>query len=353
MKISEIILNWYKKNKRNLPWRYTNDPFKIWVSEIILQQTRVDQGLGYYLRFIDRFPDLTSLAEADEQEVIKLWQGLGYYSRARNLHYASRQIINTLDGIFPSTYISLMKLKGVGPYTAAAIASFSFNEAVAVVDGNVSRVLSRLFALTEPINSTQGQKMLEILANELLDKDNPGEYNQGIMEFGAIQCVPGKPDCQNCPLKDKCEAMKIGAVQNFPIKLKKGVVKERYFTYLIINQGGFTYLHKRTGNDIWKQMFEFPLIEQKDHLNMEMLEKQISDYSGLNNKDFTIRSVSKPVKHQLTHRTIFAHFIHLDILKLHYEGLSEWIKISFDKISEFPLPRLIDRYMEEKGSPNV
>jgi A/G-specific adenine glycosylase len=347
MKISEIISEWYKKNKRDLPWRKTTDPYCIWVSEIILQQTRVDQGLEYYYRFIERFPDLHSLAGADEEEVIKLWQGLGYYSRARNLLFAAKQIIELYDGIFPSDYLTLLKLKGVGPYTAAAISSFSFNEPVAVVDGNVSRVLSRLFVISEPVNSTSGEKLIWKLAGEILDKKNPGEHNQAIMEFGALQCRPGKPNCHICPLQDKCEAFQIGKVQDFPVKLKKGLVKKRYFIYLIMNQSGYTYINKRTGDDIWKKMYEFPLIEQAEHMNEEGLEINIGEYAGLKKTDFSILAVSKPVKHQLSHRIIYAQFVHLKILNVQYTGHSNWKKIVSDEISKYPLPRLIDRYLEE------
>jgi len=348
MKISGIILDWYKKNRRNLPWRETNDPYLIWLSEVILQQTRVDQGLSYYQRFVEQYPDIQSLAAADEQEVIKLWQGLGYYSRARNLRTAARQVVSNHGGVFPGDRTSLLQLKGVGGYTASAVASIAFNEPVAVVDGNVARVISRLFAIEEPVNATSGGKIIEQLADELLDRQQPGEYNQAIMEFGALQCVPvaRNPNCPACPLNSHCLAFSNNSVAHYPVKIKKAKVKQRYFTYLVILHNGHTYIQQRTGNDIWKQMFEFPLIEHDGPAKPEELGGEIEKLTGLRQEGTVITRLSEPVRHQLTHRTINARFVHLRIINGAFSPPGGWKKILQEEIADHPLPRLIDRYLE-------
>lgn len=349
MKISKLLLDWYKKNKRDLPWRSVSDPYKVWLSEVILQQTRVEQGLAYYLKFTKRFPDLKMLAAADEQEVLKLWQGLGYYSRARNLLAAARQVMESYGGIFPSDYASLLKLKGVGRYTAAAVASFSSGEAVAVVDGNVLRLISRLYAISEPVNSKEGEGVVRKLATEILDRENAGEHNQAVMEFGALQCVPSNPDCGICPLNRLCEAYRMNRVKDFPVKIRKGTVKRRYFTYLLIGQSGDTYIYRRTGNDIWKELYEFPMVESEGLVTKEALFQLIAEHTGMEVGDFSLMSVSDLVKHQLTHRTIFAQFVHLTVLNPSFQGLPGWIRISSATVGDYPLPRLIDRYLEEAG----
>lgn len=372
MKISDIIIDWYKKNKRNLPWRESHDPYRIWLSEVILQQTRVDQGLAYYHRFVAQYPDVFSLAAADEQAVMKLWQGLGYYSRARNLLTAARQIVNNHNGVFPGERTSLLQLKGVGAYTASAVASIAFNEPVAVVDGNVARVLSRLFTIEEPVNTRAGEKMIEQLAEELLDRQQPGEYNQALMEFGALQCVPANrrrsrsalapsqspptqaapsstvptPNCPACPLNIQCLAFSQNNVDRYPVKLKKVKVKQRYFTYLVISHNGYTYIQQRTDNDIWKQMFEFPLIEHDAPIKPEALGREIERFTGLQQKDAEITGLSEPVRHQLTHRTINARFVHLRVLDGGFSPPRRWRKILPEEIADHPLPRLIDRYLE-------
>ncbi|MCJ7715495.1 MAG: A/G-specific adenine glycosylase, partial [Anaerolineales bacterium] len=228
MKNGGIIRGWYEKNKRDLPWRRTRDPYKIWMSEVILQQTRVNQGTKYYLRFIKSFPDVTALARADEDEVLKLWQGLGYYSRARNLHQAAKSVVEQMKGEIPGSYADLLKLKGVGGYTASAIASICFREPRAVVDGNVSRVIARLYGMDEPINSTRGGKLINSLAHDLLDRNDPGTHNQAMMEFGALQCVPVSPDCEKCPLMNYCEAWATGRVNLLPVKIPKLKPVERW-----------------------------------------------------------------------------------------------------------------------------
>ncbi len=346
MKISEIILEWFKKNKRVLPWRETKDPYPVWISEIILQQTRVNQGLEYYHAFMKRFPDVASLAAAREQDVIRIWQGLGYYSRARNLHAASKQVMEDFGGKLPGDYESLLSLKGIGPYTAAAIASISSNEAVPVVDGNVARVLSRLFAVEEPVNSTLGAKRLRELAFALLDLADPGEYNQAVMEFGALQCIPGKPDCLSCPLADYCEALKKKKVDRYPVKLKKVKMRVRFFTYFILRQEDYTYINKRSGNDIWKNLFEFPCSEHKGEILPESYATLVADLMRLKENAFRITGISGIIKHQLTHQRIFARFVHVRILEPSFEASSDYIRISFAELQDYPLPRLIERYLE-------
>ena len=250
-----ILLDWYERHGRDLPWRRTNDPYLVWISEIILQQTRVAQGLDYFLRFVGRFPDLPSLATAGEDEVLKLWQGLGYYSRARNLHAAAKSMA---DG-FPRTYEGVRALKGVGDYTAAAICSISYGLPYAVVDGNVYRVLSRWLGLELPVDSTAGKKEFARVAAELLDREHPGLYNQAIMDFGALQCVPVRPDCPACPLSASCAAYRDGRVAQLPVKQHKTIVSERFFTYIYVRMGAYTYIHKRRGDDIWKKLFDLTL----------------------------------------------------------------------------------------------
>ncbi len=253
MKFHKKLITWYLQNKRSMPWRETTDPYHIWLSEIMLQQTRVAQGLPYYLAFTKSFPTVFDLANASEDEVLKLWQGLGYYSRARNLHATAKYVANELQGEFPDNYKDLLQLKGVGDYTASAIASICFNEVVPVVDGNVYRVLSRHFGIDTPINSTKGIKEFKELAIELIDHEDPANYNQAIMEFGALQCKPKSPYCIVCPLNESCEALKTGKVDMLPVKLKKQKIKNRYFNYLIFSiNDQHTIIQQRTGNGIWK-----------------------------------------------------------------------------------------------------
>ncbi|HYG16163.1 MAG TPA: A/G-specific adenine glycosylase, partial [Bacteroidia bacterium] len=261
MSFNKIIESWYALNKRDLPWRNTRDPYKIWLSEVILQQTRVNQGMPYYHKFIEKYPDIAAMAGAHEDEVLKLWQGLGYYSRARNMHQAAKMITYELNGKFPITYTDILKLKGVGSYTAAAIASIAGNEPVAVVDGNVYRVLARYFGIDTPIDSTEGRKTFLKLANELINTENPATYNQAVMEFGALQCKPQNPDCGVCPLKISCIALKQKRVDALPVKSKKTAVKARYFNYLFFEKPGFAHLQKRGQTDIWANLYEFPLAE--------------------------------------------------------------------------------------------
>src|ERR1041385_985871 len=256
MDFSQILLSWYARNRRDLPWRKTRDPYKIWLSEVILQQTRVQQGLPYYLAFVKKCPDVKKLAAAPEDEVVKLWQGLGYYSRARNLHAAAKMVVKDFAGKFPGNYEDLRKLKGIGDYTAAAIASLSFDERKAVVDGNVYRVLSRIFGIEDAIDSTVGKKIFSELANELISQKFPADHNKAIMEFGALQCVPKNPDCKNCPFVLHCYAQKKKIIHLFPLKSKKTKITDRFFYYLVIRHKGHIYIKQRTGKDIWKGLFD-------------------------------------------------------------------------------------------------
>lgn len=334
-----LIAIWYRQNKRNLPWRDTNNPYFVWLSEIILQQTRVNQGLNYYLTFTKNYPTVYALAQANEQEVLNDWQGLGYYSRARNLHAAAKQIVDEMNGEFPNSFEALKKLKGVGDYTAAAIASFSFNEAVAVVDGNVYRVLARFFDIETPIDTPAGKKLFQELANEVLDKNNPAEHNQAIMEFGALQCVPVSPSCEICPLQNNCLSFANKTIKNRPVKIGKTKVTNRFFNYLIFKNKNEIIIQKREQKDIWKHLYEFPLIEKE---NAEELHVEDFERIGISPVH-----VSNQIVHILSHQKIHARFYHFEGFPLTL--LKEQERIKIDELQNFPLSRLIDRYLEKNA----
>jgi len=348
MNFSAQLINWYQVHKRDLPWRNISDPYRIWISEIILQQTRVNQGLDYYLRFVERFPNVEMLADAEEDEVLKYWQGLGYYSRARNLHQAARQIIQDFGGVFPKTYPEVLRLKGVGTYTAAAICSFAYNLPYAVVDGNVYRVLSRLFAIETPIDSHSGKKEFDSLAQQLIENSAPSLHNQALMEFGALQCVPVSPDCSVCPLRVFCKAYELKMVERLPVKSKKTPTKQRFFNYLVINFNQYIFLQKRTADDIWKNLYEFPLIET-DHLltEAELFENDFFQKLFQSIKEISILQISKPVHHLLTHRRITAQFITLQIAKKS-EALKQFIEIPNTEIDDFAVSRLMELYLKNE-----
>lgn len=309
MHFSEALINWYFMHKRDLPWRQTNSAYHIWLSEIMLQQTQVIKVLDYYNVFLNKYPSIHDLAQADEDEVLKLWQGLGYYSRARNLH-ASAKVISDNKGVFPQNYEALKKLKGVGDYTAAAIASFAFGEAKAVVDGNVYRVLSRFLGIDLPINSTEGVKLFKEKAEELLDRSRPADHNQAIMEFGALLCRPKNPDCAQCPLQIDCVAFQQNKVSQLPVKLKKVKVTKRYLNYLILEDASERFLiQKRTQKDIWQHMFEFPLSETQSSTN-----EITTDAFGLSLPLQKLKRLTdKPIKHQLTHQSLYTDFWKLSL----------------------------------------
>ncbi len=356
MKIDGIIRGWYEKNKRDLPWRQTRDPYKIWMSEVILQQTRVNQGLNYYLRFINNFPDVTALARADEDEVLKIWQGLGYYSRARNLHQAAKTIVDQMNGEMPHSYAELLKLKGIGHYTASAIASICFEEPCPVVDGNVSRVIARLYGMDEPVNSSRGVKLINSLAQNLLDRNDPGTHNQAMMEFGALQCVPVSPDCQRCPLKHQCEAWATSRVDLLPVKIPKRKPVERWMYFYILLCDGETIIEKRGADGIWKSLYQFPMIESEVPLTDEesvgpmltqvLTGNKVTNTRSVRLEQLSILNVSNSIRHQLTHRTIHARFIHVNLPFWPHQLPSGWIKIKLDRLDDFAVPRLINRYME-------
>jgi len=338
------ILNWYKVNKRHLPWRDTKDPYYIWLSEIILQQTRVVQGTPYYLKFISNFPKIEDLATAPEEKVLQLWQGLGYYSRGRNLHFTAKEIINNLNGNFPSTYTEILKLKGVGQYTAAAIASFSFNEKVAVLDGNVMRVLTRYFGLHNDISNVKDVNKLRALANSLLPNQEHSSYNQGIMEFGALQCVPKSPNCSNCPLSKECIALDKNIISKLPVKTKKIKVKKRFFNYIVFKKQNSLYLKKRIEKDIWQNLYDFPLIESEALLdfNSESLMGTIKRFQKSNN--YTI-STSEDFKHILSHQVIHARFFLIE-LNQEMESLeNDMIKVKTTDLGKLGKPILIQNYL--------
>lgn len=342
------LLEWYRLNQRDLPWRKTKDPYKIWLSEIILQQTRVAQGKDYYLKFVNHYPTVNSLALASEEEVLKDWQGLGYYSRARNLHTAAKFISNELKNKFPTTYQEIKKLKGVGEYTSAAIASFAFNLPHAVVDGNVYRVLSRIFGIETPIDSTDGKKNFAALAQSLLSKDHPADFNQAIMEFGAIQCTPKKPNCMFCPFTDQCYALKTGTVEQLPIKEKKLKQKKKYLNYLIFETEKQIIINKREQKGIWQNLYDFPLIESTKALNEKQIIQSEEFVSLVKQQEYQISGVSEIRKHILSHQILFAKFIHL---RLKNEKALD--KIGFEKIKKKelikrPIPKLIENYLNEE-----
>lgn len=349
--LHDTLLNWYASNRRDLPWRHHPTPYQVWLSEVILQQTRVNQGHDYYLRFISRWPTVESLAQASEEEVLKMWQGLGYYSRARNLHHCAKQVVEQYGGLFPADYEKLRQLKGIGDYTAAAIASIAFGLPCAVVDGNVYRVLSRLFDIDTPININEGQTLFARLATELLNPEQPGPHNQALMEFGALHCTPKNPGCLICPLQAQCLAFARQTVGQRPVKLQKLKVSTRYFNYLVIRTGEGVYLRKRSGNDIWKNLYDFPCIESDEPITAEALTASESFRQLLEGVPFTLTKVSPVYTHKLTHRTILAQFIEIKLeekpLRIETKGLSLTRENDLDK---YPIPRLIDLYLNNQNN---
>jgi A/G-specific adenine glycosylase len=343
MNFNQILTHWYSDNKRNLPWRKTKDPYCIWLSEIILQQTRVDQGLPYYESFSTAFPTVFELANATEEQVLKLWQGLGYYSRARNLHFTAKYIASELNGEFPNTYTGLIKLKGVGDYTASAIASICFNEATAVVDGNVYRVLSRYFGIDTPINSTKGIKEFKTLAQTLLPKEDIGNYNQAIMEFGAKQCKPASPNCDVCPLNNSCLALAKKRVNELPIKLKKTKVTKKHFNFLVfVSNNKHTLLEQRTENGIWKNLYQFPLIETTKSISINALKANEAFKQILNSSKAKITlHNSDEIIHKLSHQHLYTKFWIVEVDQLPKEG------IPIKDIHDFPVPILIGKFIDE------
>ena len=324
---------WYEANGRDLPWRRTSDPYFIMLSEFILQQTQICQGMDYYLRFAERFPTAESLADASEEEVMRLWQGLGYYSRARHLHAAAKQIAE--KGHFPKDYAFVRALPGVGDYTAAAIMSFAFGEPYAVLDGNVQRVLARHFGITEPVDTTQGKKLLRALADEMLDHERPALYNQSIMDFGALQCKPNSPLCHACPLADTCQALSMHRVDKLPLKSKRTAIRDRYLTYIYTRtKDGKILLHRRGKGDIWQGLFEFPMIESARPLTLAEVEEKVKVKAKL-------ELVAQDVRHQLTHQRLHADFYLLTLPTAYESTKGQWVEEK--SLDRYALPRLLEK----------
>jgi A/G-specific adenine glycosylase len=341
---SEVIA-WYLVNKRDLPWRDTRDPYLIWLSEVILQQTRVEQGLPYFYRFSEAYPEVSDLAAASQEEVLKLWQGLGYYSRGRNMHYTAKEVMAQHGGSFPVSYEQLVRLKGIGEYTASAVSSFAAGEARAVVDGNVFRLLSRFFGIGTAINSTQGRKEFAALARELLGEHPSGIFNQAIMEFGSLQCRPRNPACGICPVRSGCSAYASGRVGELPVKLKKTAVRNRYFNYIIADTGRGLLVNKRGEGDIWQNLYDFPLIETEAPVAAELLIRR-STFTSLFGENVTVAGVSGPVKHILSHQKLHAVFIRIADFEERFLSEKSWFYANSTQLSALPQPKLIFAFLK-------
>lgn len=352
--LTDTILNrfttplhhWYRNAHRDLPWRRTGDPYLIWISETILQQTRVAQGLPYYLRFVERFPDVTTLAGVSEDELMKYWEGLGYYSRARNLHSAAKTIAGKHDGKFPESFEDIRNLKGVGDYTAAAVSSMAFGQPRAVVDGNVIRVLSRYFGIYTQAGTAQGKREIQDLAGFLLPDDNPGLHNQAVMELGALICTPKNPSCSECPVRADCHAFLHGKTDELPVKSKTIKKTERHFTYLVVRDDRNILIGKRTGRDIWMNLYQFPLIETSLPASDEEVLSHPMTTKFLTMEGARLVSISRRFRHILTHRRISARFVNISVAHLN-ESLPHFLKINREEISNFAFPVLIRNYMIE------
>ncbi|MCX2838700.1 A/G-specific adenine glycosylase [Salinimicrobium sp. MT39] len=340
MSFDKELINWYLDNKRDLPWRRTKDPYQIWLSEIILQQTRVEQGKPYYFKFLKAYPNVLALANASEEEVLKLWQGLGYYSRARNLHFTAKYIAFDLGGSFPASYKELVKLKGVGDYTAAAIASICYEEPQAAVDGNVYRVLARIFGIDTPTNSSQGIKEFRQLAQKVINKDEPANFNQALIEFGSEQCKPRRPLCGSCPFVTTCVAFNQDRIGELPVKLKKQKIKKRHFNYLVyISEEGKTIMNQRRGKGIWEGLYEFPLVETASEAQLENLVADVpAEYSVINKEPVLYNDL--PVVHKLSHQHIYTKFWIVKCDELPKEALS------LAEVNKLPVPVLIENFID-------
>jgi len=342
IRLRKNLLSWYQNNKRNLPWRNTKEPYFIWLSEIILQQTRIDQGMPYYLRFAERFPDVFCMAQAEEDEILKMWQGLGYYSRARNMHHTAKQIVNKYNGNFPNNYNSLLALKGIGDYTASLIASVCFNLPYAVLDGNVFRVLSRLFGINHAINTTTGKKIFSRSANTLIEPKNPGDFNQAMMELGALVCLPQVPLCNACPVAEFCYAFKNKMTISFPVKRPKEDLKMRYFNFIILTADEHLIIQKRLSDDIWKGLYQLPLIEKNsfEKVKSEEFENLISvkltDFAEVSN-----------TTHLLTHRKLQITFYKAKFKTIIDSLNDNFILIHRNDMNKYALPKPIENFMKD------
>ena len=346
MDFTNLLIEWYLQNKRDLPWRNTTNPYPIWLSEIILQQTRVAQGMPYFYAFFESFPTIKELAIANEQQVLKLWQGLGYYSRARNLHQTAQYIANELDGVFPNSYAGLIQLKGIGEYTAAAIASFAYNEPVPVVDGNVFRVVSRYFGIESDISTGKTKKEFTALAAELLSKEQPALFNQAIMEFGAMHCTPKNPDCENCIFNSSCVALQKGLVGQLPFKSKKIKIRKRYFNYIVLqDKKGNTKIQQRTDKGIWHNLYEFPLFETTQEEGFETIAPLIKNDTDFGDSVVSIQEAN-PISliHKLSHQHLYIKFWKVTINNTLTDGVNP------EQLRTFPFPIVIHNFIEEDAT---
>jgi len=348
-RIAKSLINWYEQNKRDLPWREYHDPYKIWLSEVILQQTRVDQGLPYFIKFVEKYPTVYHLEEASIDDVLRSWQGLGYYSRARNLHKCAKTIVHDHNGKFPTTRQELLELPGIGPYTSAAIASLAFGNKDAVIDGNVIRVITRLYGIEDDIGKGKTIMQIKMIVDELIPKSNPGLFNQAIMEFGALHCTPKKPSCDTCEFLGLCAAQKNGTQNKIPYKYRKTKIRLRFFNYLLIKINGKYLLRKRIERDIWNGLFEFFLIETNSEIgfdNFQLPEKLIQ-----NPHLWDLRNESPSHKHLLSHQTIFCRFFEIGMSENFEYNSMDWKEYklySNEEIDHLPKSVLIDRYFGEK-----
>jgi len=344
MNFQKELIKWYKINKRELPWRNSTDAYVIWLSEIILQQTRVEQGLPYFNKFLENFPTVETFAAATENQVLKLWQGLGYYSRGRNMLFTAKQVVAQHKGVFPLNYKELIKLKGIGDYTAAAISSFANNESKAVLDGNVYRVLSRYFGIEEPINSTIGKKIFAELAQSLIANQDAATYNQAIMEFGALQCKPKSPRCESCPLRIDCYALKNNKVDVLPVKLKKVKVRERWFNYFVALGEPYILTKQRKAGDVWQQLFDFPLIETTadPFQGIDVFMEAVKDYFG---ETVKITPIARK-KHLLTHQIIYVQFFGLDNYIINFNLHPDIKSVELSDFKALPHPKVIGDFIE-------
>ena len=345
MTLADQLIDWYSKNGRDLPWRQTNNPYIIWLSEIILQQTRVEQGMPYFYKFVEAYPTVKDFAEADEEDLLRLWQGLGYYSRVRNMHKAAKAVMTEFDGVFPSTYEDVITLTGVGEYTAAAISSFSINQKKAVLDGNVFRVLARYFGIDTAINSTAGKKQFLKIANEVISDKFPGLYNQAIMDFGATVCKPKAPECENCILRLDCVAFSKNLIASLPIKTKGKPSRNRYFNYFIIEKDGAYVFTKRGADDVWANMYEFPLIETNEEIeisDLQQLEAYKTHFEGAE-----ITPIGPPIKHILSHQNIYARFYRVVDEKHIVKKNPSWNYYNSDNLDKLAKHKLIFSFINK------
>jgi A/G-specific adenine glycosylase len=345
MDFKRILAQWFSLNQRNLPWRNTTNPYHIWVSEVVLQQTRVVQGIGYYHRFIDEFPTVFHLAHATDDEVLKVWQGLGYYTRARNMHLAAKRIVDECNGIIPNTFEQLLGVKGLGHYSAGAIASFAFKEAVPAMDGNVYRVLSRIYGLFASPFTVKGRREFHNLVMDLMDMNKPDSFNQALLDFGALQCKPRGPMCHNCPFAMYCYAFRNNIIDSLPVKAKKTEPRSRYFTYIIIRYNEDTFIAKRKGNDIWHSLYEFPLIETDTQADPLQILKHPKWKLLFERRKVEILHTSNTIKHQLSHQTIMCTFIIVRIRSITKALSTEFVRVNSASLSHYSTPRLIDSFI--------